>query len=108
VCVCVCVSQALGRAATEDTLAVHSAAVYLTLLLLLPLPCCQCPLAMRTPLRASDIFVMFDQVINHVGYGDFATFAPFNASSDFHDCDGACVPAVCRGGGEAACGTLHM
>lgn len=35
------------------------------------------------------MFVLFDQVINHVGYGDYAQFSPFNQSSDFHDCNGA-------------------
>jgi hypothetical protein len=32
---------------------------------------------------------MFDQVVNHVGYGDFSSFHPFNETSDFHNCDGA-------------------
>lgn len=31
---------------------------------------------------------MFDQVVNHVGYGDFGDYHPFNATTDFHNCDG--------------------
>jgi len=31
---------------------------------------------------------MFDQVVNHVGYGDFSEYYPFNATTDFHNCDG--------------------
>lgn len=37
----------------------------------------------------ADIFVMFDQVVNHVGYGDFGSYHPFNETTDFHNCDGA-------------------
>lgn len=32
---------------------------------------------------------MFDQVVNHVGYGDFGSYHPFNETTDFHNCDGA-------------------
>lgn len=34
------------------------------------------------------MLVLFDLVINHVGYGDFSSYNPFNKTSDFHDCDG--------------------
>lgn len=43
-----------------------------------------CPAA-----AAADIYVMFDQVVNHVGYGDFSSYHPFNETTDFHNCDGA-------------------
>lgn len=35
------------------------------------------------------MLVLFDLVINHVGYGNWQTFYPFNKTSDFHDCNGA-------------------
>lgn len=38
--------------------------------------------------QQNNIYVLFDLVINHVGYGDWQTFSPFNQTSDFHDCDG--------------------
>jgi hypothetical protein len=43
---------------------------------------------------------MFDQVVNHVGYGDFSDYHPFNATTDFHNCDGrhaifTCSSAPC-------------
>jgi hypothetical protein len=31
---------------------------------------------------------MFDMVINHVGYGHYSSFHPFNSAEDFHDCEG--------------------
>ena len=34
------------------------------------------------------MLVLFDLVINHVGYGNWQTFHPFNKTSDFHDCNG--------------------
>lgn len=34
--------------------------------------------------------MLFDMVINHMGYGDTATYNPFNNSQDFHDCEGEC------------------
>ncbi|WIA20821.1 hypothetical protein OEZ85_005176 [Tetradesmus obliquus] len=40
----------------------------------------------------SGMFVMFDMVINHMGHGDVSSFNPFNASSDYHDCDGCYGP----------------
>jgi len=40
--------------------------------------------------NTAGIFVLFDQVINHVGYGDFAEYYPFNKTEDFHDCNGEC------------------
>ncbi|WIA30033.1 hypothetical protein OEZ86_000128 [Tetradesmus obliquus] len=40
----------------------------------------------------SVVYVMFDMVINHMGYGNAQFFHPFNASSDFHDCNGCHGP----------------
>jgi hypothetical protein len=34
------------------------------------------------------MYVMFDMVINHVGYGDYSSFNPYNSPEDFHDCEG--------------------
>ncbi len=46
-------------------------------------------LTFRESCRQQNVAVLFDMVYNHVGYGDFAQYNPFNATSDFHDCDGA-------------------
>ena len=40
-------------------------------------------------LRGQGLWVMHDLVVNHVGYGDWAAFRPFNKVGDFHDCNGA-------------------
>jgi glycosidase len=56
--------------------------------------------------RANNVLLLFDLVINHVGYGDYESYSPFNSSSDFHDCNGkrlsaamadVCAVAACCG-----------
>jgi len=42
------------------------------------------------------MLVLFDLVINHVGYGNWQTFYPFNKTTDFHDCNGAHESAFLR------------
>lgn len=46
---------------------------------------------------------MFDQVLNHVGYGDFKEYYPFNASTDFHNCDGEDRPTAAAGARKWSC-----
>lgn len=47
---------------------------------------------------------MFDMVINHMGYGDAQFFHPFNASSDFHDCNGELqLQLQLKGAAQPAC-----
>jgi pullulanase/glycogen debranching enzyme len=40
-------------------------------------------------LHSKGLLVVQDVVLNHVGYGDWATFRPFNQLTDYHDCNGA-------------------
>ena len=39
-------------------------------------------------LLIAGIHVMLDVVVNHVGYGDYSYFHPFNQPEHFHNCTG--------------------
>ncbi|KAF8067137.1 mok12 [Scenedesmus sp. PABB004] len=45
--------------------------------------------------HAAGMFVLFDLVINHVGYGVWESYSPFNKTTDFHDCNG-CFTLNCE------------